>query len=334
MAKRGIPTPESAEFGGLPLALHGGGKFVLPRKDFVPAYVAAFEQGVLQAKVKTALELLRECRLCPRDCGVNRAENQVGVCRSGRLARVSSAFPHHGEEDCLRGWRGSGTIFFSWCNLQCVFCQNAEISQQGEGQDVSAEDLAALMLRLQAAGCHNINFVTPEHVVPQILEALLLAVEGGLRLPLVYNTGAYDGLESLRLMDGLVDIYMPDFKFWSDDHSAGYLRARGYPAAARAAIAEMHRQVGPLRVDEQGVALRGVLVRHLVIPGLLDETREIMRWLAAEVSRDIYVNLMDQYRPAWKVGLEGRYAEINRTVSSGEFSEAEAAAPPGGGWRF
>jgi putative pyruvate formate lyase activating enzyme len=325
---------DRAESGGRPFALHGGGKFVLPRRDFVPAHVQAFEHGVLQTRVKTALEHLRECRLCPRACGVNRAENEAGVCRIGRHAHVSSAFPHLGEEDCLRGSRGSGTIFFAGCNLKCVFCQNAEISQFEEGQDVSAEDLAALMLRLQTAGCHNINFVTPEHVVPQILEALLPAGEGGLRLPLVYNTGGYDSLKSLRLMDGLVDIYMPDFKFWSEDRSARYLLARDYPAAARQAIAEMHRQVGPLRVDERGVALRGVLVRHLVMPGLLDETREIMRWLAEEVSRDTYVNLMDQYRPAWKVGAEGRYPEINRTLAPREFGEAEDAARAAGLWRF
>ena len=252
---------------GPPFALHGGGKFVLPRRDFVPAYVKAFEQGALQAKVRTALEHLRECRYCPRGCGFDRSEDEAGACRIGRHAKVSSAFPHLGEENCLRGSRGSGTIFFAGCNLKCVFCQNAEISQLDDGQEVRAEELAAMMLRLQTAGCHNINFVTPEHVVPQILEALLLAVEGGLRLPLVYNTGAYDSLESLRLMDGVVDIYMPDFKLWSDERSQRYLQEPEYPAAARQAITEMHRQVGPLRVDEQGIALRGVLVRHLVMPG-------------------------------------------------------------------
>lgn len=307
---------------------------MLPRKDFVPAYVKAFEQGTLQAKVKTALEHLRECRYCPRGCGFDRSADEVGACRIGRHAKVSSAFAHLGEENCLRGSRGSGTIFFAGCNLKCVFCQNAEISQLDDGQEVGAEELAGMMLRLQAAGCHNINFVTPEHVVPQILEALLLAVEGGLRLPLVYNTGAYENVDSLRLMDGVVDIYMPDFKFWSDERSHWYLQAPEYPGAARHAIAEMHRQVGPLRVDEQGIALRGLLVRHLVMPGLLDETREILRWLATEISRDTYLNLMDQYRPAWQVGRKGRFAEINRSLTPREFDEAQTAARDSGLWRF
>jgi putative pyruvate formate lyase activating enzyme len=190
------------------------------------------------------------------------------------------------------------------------------------------------MLRLQAAGCHNINFVTPEHVVPHILEALPLAIEGGLRLPLVYNTGAYESVENLRLLDGLVDIYMPDFKLWSEDHSQRYLQSPGYPAVAREAIAEMHRQVGVLRVDEGGIALRGVMVRHLVMPGLLDETREIMRWLARGLSPDTYVNLMDQYRPAWQVGRQGRFAEINRGVTASEYAAAEKAARVAGLWRF
>ena len=334
MLKRGSQPTDSADSKGLPFALHSGRKFVLARKDFVPAYVAAFKQGALQAKVKAALGLLRNCRLCPRDCSVNRAENHIGVCRTGRRARVSSAFAHLGEEDCLRGWRGSGTIFFAGCNLKCVFCQNAEISQLDDGQEVTTADFAALMLRLQTAGCHNINFVTPEHVVPHILEALPLAIEGGLRLPLVYNTGAYENIENLRLLDGVVDIYMPDFKLWSEERSHRYLQAHGYPEAARAAIAEMHRQVGPLRVDEQGVALRGVLVRHLVMPGMLDETREIMHWLATEVSRDTYVNLMDQYHPAWKVGVDGRFAEINRHLAGREFAQAEESAREAGLWRF
>jgi len=306
----------------------------MPASDFRPAYLRAFEQGELQRKVATAREQLGACRLCPRRCGVNRLANQVGVCRSGRAARVASAFPHLGEEDCLRGWRGSGTIFFAGCNLRCVFCQNFEISQQNDGREMTAAQLAGAMLRLQAVGCHNINLVTPEHVVPQILEALLLAVEGGLRLPLVYNTSAYDGPDSLRLLEGVVDIYMPDFKFWSAAASARYLRARDYPEAARRAIAEMHQQVGALRLDERGLALRGLLVRHLVMPGLLDDTRAILEWLATAVSRDTYLNLMDQYRPAWKVGVEGRYLEINRRITSAEFATAEQCARAAGLWRL
>ncbi|GIW72041.1 MAG: hypothetical protein KatS3mg102_1583 [Planctomycetota bacterium] len=190
------------------------------------------------------------------------------VCRTWRRAWVGSYFPHFGEEDCLRGWNGSGTIFFSWCNLRCVFCQNCDVSQQGAGREVSAEELAHMMLRLQRWGCHNINFVTPEHVVPQVLEALAIAIERGLRLPIVYNTSAYDSLESLRAMEGIVDIYLPDFKFWDPAHARRYSKAPDYPEVARAAIQEMHRQVGPLVLDPQtGLARRGLLVRHLVMPG-------------------------------------------------------------------
>jgi putative pyruvate formate lyase activating enzyme len=185
--------------------LHGGGRFVLPRKDFVPAYVKTFEMGVLRQRAEAAVEVLRSCCVCPRDCQVDRFNNKTGVCRSGRHARMSSAFAHFGGENCLRGWKGSGTIFFSWCNLRCVFCQNFDISQRGDGAEVTASELARMMLDLQTAGCHNINFVTPEHVVPQILEALPIAIEQGLRLPLVYNTSACDSLESIRLMDGVVD---------------------------------------------------------------------------------------------------------------------------------
>ena len=284
--------------GRVPVELDGDGRFVQPRKFFVPAYVKAFEEGVLQERAAQAVESLRSCRVCPRDCDVDRFNNKIGVCKSGRLARVASAFPHFGEEDCLRGWNGSGTIFFGWCNLRCVFCQNFETSQRGEGTEVTAAELANVMLDLQDIGCHNINFVTPEHVVPQILEALLIAVGRGLRLPLVYNTSAYDSLESIQLMEGLVDIYMPDFKLWDAEHCRKYLVASDYADAARAVIAAMHSQVGELKVDEEGLALRGVLVRHLVMPGLLDDTREIMHWLATTLSRDTYVNVMDQYYPA------------------------------------
>jgi len=212
-------------------------------------------------------------------------------------------------------------------------CQNYEISQLGEGEELTPKELARLMIRLQEMGCHNINFVTPEHVVPQIVEALPYAIEMGLRVPLVYNTSAYDSLESLRVMEGLVDIYMPDFKLWTPERSRKYLLAANYPEVARQVIAEMHRQVGELRVDEDGLAVRGVLVRHLVMPGLLDETREIMRWLAG-LSRDTYVNLMDQYYPAWKAKTDPRYAEINRRVFRREMEEAFRIAREAGLWRF
>jgi len=247
---------------------------------------------------------------------------------------VSSAFPHFGEEDCLRARNGSGTIFFGWCNLRCVFCQNFETSQLGEGTEDGPEDLASMMLELQALGCHNINFVTPEHVVPQILEALVLAVEGGLHLPLVYNTSAYDSMDSIWLMDGVVDVYMPDFKLWNAEHCRSYLGARDYAEAARAVIAAMHAQVGELKVDEQGLALRGVLMRHLVMPGLLNDTREIMSWLATTLSRDTYVNVMDQYYPTHKAKTEPRFAPINRRLHDTEFDPALEHARAAGLWRL
>ncbi len=307
--------------------------YFIPSATFEPAYLALHRRGELARRAREAVDKLSACRLCPRDCKVNRLADQIGVCRTGRYAIVSSYFPHHGEEDCLRGWRGSGTIFFSMCNLRCVFCQNYEISQLGEGRPVTPEQLASMMLDLQARGVHNINLVTPEHVVPQILEALVIAVEAGLQLPLVYNTSAYDSLESLRLMDGVVDIYMPDFKLWTPERARRYLKARGYPEAARRAIKEMHRQVGPLKFDEHGLAKRGVLVRHLVMPGMLDETRAILRWLAEEVSPDTYVNVMAQYYPAWKVGPNS-YPEINRRITWEEYRQALAIAREVGLWRL
>jgi putative pyruvate formate lyase activating enzyme len=317
-----------------PVELSGSGRFVLSRNDFIPAYVRALEEGVLQERAEQAVESLYSCRVCPRDCEIDRYNNKIGVCKSGRLARVASAFPHFGEEDCLRGWNGSGTIFFGWCNLRCVFCQNFEASQFGEGAEVTASELAQMMLDLQETGCHNVNFVTPEHVVPQILEAIVIAVERGLRLPLVYNTSAYDSLESIQWMDGIVDIYMPDFKLWDAEHCRKYLVASDYADAARRVIAAMHAQVGELRVDENALALRGVLVRHLVMPGLLDDTREIMHWIADNLSRDTYVNVMDQYYPAHKVETEPRFSEINRGIFANEFCGAIELARAAGLWRF
>ena len=317
----------------IPVEVHGNGRFVLPDRDFTPAYLRTYEEGRLREKVEEALEALRDCTLCPRNCHVDRLANRFAVCRVGRYARVSSFFPHFGEEDVLRGWAGSGTIFFAWCNLRCVFCQNYETSQIGEGVDVGPRELAAMMLKLQELGCHNINFVTPEHVVPQILEALPYAIEGGLRLPLVYNTSSYDSLHSIRLMDGVVDVYMPDFKLWNREHARKYLLAPDYPEVARQVIRAMHEQVGVLKVNEDGLARRGVLVRHLVMPGLLDDTREILRWLA-ELSPDTYVNVMDQYRPAWKARTEAKYAEINRPITSREYQQAVAYAREAGLWRL
>jgi putative pyruvate formate lyase activating enzyme len=292
-----------------------------------------YRSGELQRRAHEAVASLVDCRVCPRDCGVNRLAGKTAVCKSGRYAIVSSYFPHFGEEDPLRGQNGSGTIFFSMCNLRCVFCQNYDISQLKSGVEANPELLAQMMLELQGMGCHNINFVTPEHVVPQVLEALPLAIELGLRLPIVYNTSAYDSMDSLRLMDGVVDIYMPDFKFWDPRLSLRYLKARDYPEAARNALIEMHRQVGVLKMDENGLAKRGVLVRHLVMPGEIAGTAKIMRFLAEELSPDTYVNIMDQYRPEAKVSAK-KYEEINRRISSLELQQANNAAKAARLWRI
>jgi putative pyruvate formate lyase activating enzyme len=287
-----------------------------------PAYLELYESGELARRVEEALETLRSCTVCPRDCAVNRLEDETKVCRIGRRAKVATHFAHFGEEDCLRGWAGSGTIFFSWCNLKCVFCQNWDTSNEGVGREVSPADLASMMLSLQREGCHNVNFVSPEHVVPQMLEALPIAIERGLRIPIVYNTSAYDSLHSLRLLDGVVDLYMPDFKYWHEATSARYLKAKDYPEFARAAIREMHRQVGDLELDANGIARRGLLVRHLVMPGGLDDTAEILRWLH-ELSPRTYVNVMDQYYPAGKVERSPeRYPELARRLTAAEHLEA------------
>ncbi|MBI4241131.1 MAG: radical SAM protein [Candidatus Rokubacteria bacterium] len=295
---------------------------------FRPSYLDLGPRGLWE-RARRAVAMLADCRACPRDCGVNRLEDRWAACKTGRYAVVSSHFPHFGEEDCLRGWSGSGTIFFGHCNLRCVFCQNYDISQAIKpglaAPGSPPADIARMMLELQGRGCHNINFVTPEHVVPQVLEALVEAIRLGLRLPIVYNTSAYDSLESLRLLDGVVDIYMPDFKYWSSEKARTYLKAENYPEAARAAIREMHRQVGDLVVDEDGLARRGLLIRHLVMPGSLDETRAILRWIRDELGPDTYVNVMDQYYPAGAVSGE-RYPEINRPLSRSEFLEAKQFA--------
>jgi len=261
-------------------------------REFSPAYLPLFESSELKNRVDRAVEMLRSCRACPRVCKVDRLQNKFAVCRTRRYALVASHSPHHGEEDCLRGWRGSGTIFFSGCNLRCVFCQNFDISWQLRGTAAPPERLAAMMLQLQDQGCHNINLVTPEHVVPQIIEALPAAIEQGLRLPLVYNTSAYDSRESLELLDGLVDIYMPDFKYWDGEMARRYSRAPDYPDVARRVVKEMYRQVGDLALDEHGVATRGLLIRHLVMPHDIAGTRQVMHWIAQELSPTTFVNLM------------------------------------------
>ncbi len=313
------------------LGRSAGSRFVV--EGFEPRYTR-LPPGALDAKVAAARAELADCHACPRDCGVDRMADELGTCNTGRHAIVSSAFAHFGEEDCLRGWNGSGTIFFGMCNLRCVFCQNWDISQNVSGHRATAEEIATLMLRLQDRGCHNINLVTPEHVVPQVVEALALAVPAGLSVPIVYNTSGYDAIASLGLMDGLVDIYMPDFKFWDPETARRLARARDYPAVTRAAITEMHRQVGDLRFDTHGLAVRGLLVRHLVMPGQLDEATAIFTWLAEEISPDTFVNVMGQYRPEHRVRSSARYDDIDRRPRSVELEAAREAAARAGLHRF
>lgn len=285
--------------------------------------MALHRSGELERRAAAALCLLEgTCTVCPRGCKVDRLNDERALCAIGRRAVVASYFPHFGEEDCLRGWNGSGTIFFSGCNLRCVFCQNWDISWHVQGEEVGPHRLAEMMLGLQARGCHNINWVTPEHVVPQILEALPIAIEAGLRLPIVYNTSSYDSPGSLELMDGVVDVYMPDLKFWTSERARRYVRRPDYPEVARARIREMHRQVGPLTFDEQGLAVRGLLLRHLVMPGLLEETEAILRWAAEDLGPDTYVNLMQQYYPAGLVTRGENFPEIHRHLARDEYERA------------
>jgi putative pyruvate formate lyase activating enzyme len=293
---------------------------------FVPAY-KTLPLEEIEARAQEAVAALKTCRICPRNCEVDRLSDQKAVCKTGRYARVASYFHHFGEEDCLRGSNGSGTIFFSMCNLRCVFCQNYDISQLEAGTVATPERLAGMMLKLQRGGCHNINFVTPEHVVPQILEALPIAIRGGLSLPIVYNTSAYDSMESLRWMDGIVDIYMPDFKYFTEEHSKKYSKAKDYAEVAKRTILEMHRQVGELVLSKDGLALRGLIVRHLVMPEGVADTAEIMKFIAEEISPHTYVNVMAQYYPQAKTD---QYPEIHRSLRKEEFQIAVQLARDAG----
>ncbi len=284
-----------------------------------PVYIKTFKKGLLKKKAEAAWNILESCVLCPRTCRIDRKSGQTGVCKTDAKALVSSYNPHFGEEAPLVGSHGSGTIFFTHCNLLCIFCQNFDISHQGYGREISNTELADLMLKLQNMGCHNINFVTPTHVVPHILKALELAVEGGLFVPLVYNSSGYDSVETLKILDGVFDIYMPDFKFWSSDNATVLCNAGDYPEVARNALIEMHRQVGDLDIDESGIARRGLLIRHLVLPSDFSGTREIMRFIAQKLSPNSYVNIMPQYRPC------GRASEIemlSRHLSSDDYKTA------------
>ena len=285
----------------------------------MPSYLTLYRSGELEDRAARALEMLRECRLCPHRCCANRLDGKTGLCRTSSSAIVSSYGPHFAEEKPLVGTHGSGTIFFSYCNLRCIFCQNHTISQQGEGEPVDAKTLAVMMLSLEKRGCHNINLVTPTHVVPQILSALVIAAENGLSIPLVYNCGGYESVETLKLLDGVIDIYMPDMKYSDEPHGRAFSDAKNYPEANRKAVKEMHRQVGDLQLDGRGIATKGLLIRHLVMPNSIAGTKGVVEFLATEISKDTYLNVMDQYRPAHRAHEIPRIA---RSLQKEEFLDA------------
>ncbi len=295
----------------------------MPKENFVPAYRKAYEKGLFPDIIQKAKDMLESCTVCPRDCGVDRTQDEKGFCEAGYLPEVSSYAPHFGEESPLVGHQGSGTIFLTHCNLGCLFCQNYSISHAGEGRKIPIQKLAKVMVELQRLGCHNINFVSPTHFVPQILESLPQAIGMGLDVPLVYNTGGYDSVETLRLLDGVFDIYMPDFKYTKWEISEKYSQAPDYPLIAKQAIKEMFRQVGDLQIDEQGIAFCGLLVRHLVLPAGLAGTRDAMRFLATELSQNTYVNIMDQYYPCGNIPLD---SPLRRRITSEEYNESIAIA--------
>jgi len=295
-------------------------RHVIPRKDFEAGYLRLERSGELARRAQELYAIFRSCRLCPRQCGVNRLRGEKGVCSSTSRAKVYSMHPHFGEEKPLVGRRGSGTIFFSNCNLLCCFCQNWEINHRGDGSYTSDEAIGRLMIDLQELGCHNINLVTPTHCVPNIVQGLRSAIRRGLRIPLVYNCGGYEPVEVIRLLDGIVDIYLPDYKYtdgaMSEKYSSG---ARDYPEVAAAAIAEMHRQLGELVTDESGIALRGLMIRHLVLPHNIAGTDRLVRWVAEKLTPSTYVNIMAQYRPEHRAF---EYPELARRLTRDEYQQA------------
>ncbi len=295
-------------------------------KGFIAAYLG-ISRKTLKKRIESAEEILKSCALCPRGCKVDRTSGEKGYCGTGDKPFVSSYNPHFGEERPLVGRFGSGTIFFTHCNLGCLFCQNWTISHLGEGDIISFETLADIMLTLQGYGCHNINFVTPTHQVPMILRSLEIAIDKGLKVPLVYNCGGYESVDTLKILDGIIDIYMPDFKYSSPDAAMKYSKAKDYPVVAKTAIKEMHRQVGDLIVDSRGIALRGLLVRHLVLPGDMAGTEEIVKFLVEEISPDTYTNIMAQYYPCYKAV---EHPPLDRRITSDEYRRAVKAARDAG----
>lgn len=265
-----------------------------------PSYLSLLKDKVFEDRIEQAFKILANCELCPRKCHINRLEDKRGYCHTGRLARIDSYGSHHGEEKVLRGKRGSGTIFFSWCNMSCVYCQNWPISQKGDGRDVTDEKIAQIMLELQQMGCHNINLVSPTHVVPQILNAIYIASQNGLRLPIVYNTGGYDALGTIELLDGIIDIYLPDMKYTDDRYAKIYSNAQNYTFHNLTSVKEMYRQVGRLKLNEEGIAERGLLIRHLILPNKISGTGRLLSILREEFKGGVDINIMSQYHPEYK----------------------------------
>ncbi len=294
--------------------------------SYLPSYLRLSRKD-LTGKIMKASEMLKHCTLCPRNCNVDRVSGERGFCRTGDRPFVSSWNAHFGEEAPLTGSRGSGTIFFTHCNLGCLFCQNWTISHGDEGQEMSFEALADIMITLQNYGCHNINFVTPTHQVPMILASLVIAIDKGLKIPLVYNCGGYESLETIRLLDGIIDIYMPDFKYADPETAKEFSKAEDYPSVAKSAVKEMHRQVGDLVIDDKGVAHKGLLVRHLVLPEGLAGTEEIVKFLVNEISPDTYTNIMAQYYPCYKAH---EHPPLDRRLTGEEFRKAVKTAKDAG----
>ena len=286
---------------------------------FIPSYLNLFEKGELEQRIRLLKEFLQECHLCPRQCRINRLNGEVGYCGAGAELMVSSVFPHFGEERPLVGYHGSGTIFLTHCNLRCVFCQNYDISHLGRGEPITLSEMARAMLRLQEMGCHNINFVTPTHYAPQIVESLLEAIRMGLQLPIVYNCSGYESIEVIQLLEGIVDIYMPDAKYMDEEYSKQFSNAPDYPDILRKVLKEMHRQVGDLTINSNGIAERGLLIRHLVMPQGVASSEAILKFIAEEISVHSYVNIMDQYRPEYR---SHDYPEISRRITQKEYVEA------------
>jgi len=284
-----------------------------------PVYLETYESGELDERIVKLMAILTECNLCPRACGVNRTKGETGYCNSDNHLVVSSVQPHYGEEDVLVGTHGSGTIFLTNCNLGCLYCQNYDISHLGHGQKITEEELALSMLSLQKRGCHNINFVTPTHYTPQIVKALKIAIENGLHIPIVYNCGGYESKSTIELLDGIVDIYMPDIKYGDAEPAERYSNAPDYFEVCKEAVKEMHRQVGDLIVDDRGIAVRGLLIRHLVLPNGLAGSAKVFEFVATELSKESYVNIMMQYRPMYKAY---EYKELNRGITLSEYQEA------------